>query len=189
MTSSFRLQKRFENADLWNFGAQSDHYIRPWGECHPDFTAIPIGHPHGVKVCVRRVREGGKPKCENNSVYNGTYGCSLNLYEPGAPPTQISNPTLLEYRKVPDEEYLKKNDYFRNEPFFVKEGGTGVQFNNASNRRYYPYDFKGGDPPPYKYDVTRLVQPYGRWRQQQIYSGYTDEELSKIDTHYDERVV
>lgn len=54
MSSSFRLCKRKGECNVWSFGDQSDHYIREWGDCHPDFVAVPIGHPDGIKVCIRK---------------------------------------------------------------------------------------------------------------------------------------
>ena len=112
MTSSFRLQKRFEERDNWSFDESpvgyGDVYIRPFGECHPDFKAHPIGHPEGVKVCVRRP----KPPVNTKPVENGFFRYSYNLYDPKArKPTQMYNPTAPIDRRIPNESYLVSKDY------------------------------------------------------------------------------
>jgi len=145
MTSSFRLKKRFDAAETWSFGSSDaplggweDHYLRPWGDCHPDFMAIPISNPDGTKVCVRRNAYGTKKNFETeqkkqeaqrenfldtNGGLNGYHKFSLNLYDPTAKkPTQLYNPYRYEDRVPPNEAYNIRNDLIRNE---IKYEGTG----------------------------------------------------------------
>lgn len=53
-TPSSRLQLRKQNPQ-YRFGPWYDHYVKPFGKCHPSFeTHLLSCDPRGVKVCVRR---------------------------------------------------------------------------------------------------------------------------------------
>lgn len=51
---SYKTELRKTNP-AFNFGPWWDHYVRPFGKCHPDFDTHVIGDDvRGVKVCTRR---------------------------------------------------------------------------------------------------------------------------------------
>jgi hypothetical protein len=49
--------KRLTDSDArrWDFGPWYDHYIKPFGNCHPNFNTTVIGGEGGVKVCTRKI--------------------------------------------------------------------------------------------------------------------------------------
>ena len=122
MSSSYLLGKRIEEG--WNFGPMWDHYIANHKACHPDFSAIPIGHAGGVKVCVRKpasteeLKAISRPKTPRErkainaerAAANGATFRSFRLYTPRltpvekalgetvARPPQLTNPYPLESR-------------------------------------------------------------------------------------------
>lgn len=161
MTSSFLLQERLKDPKTWTFGlpdsvmgGQDDHYLRSYGECHPDYMAIPIGNPTGVKVCVRRVdhcgrRFGETPLLEAQSKIeqaNGYYRGSVNLYDPMATiPQQDWNPQYYSSRRIPWEQDLLRKDYLRWE---IKYNGTGV------NLLHSPHELRDKNKPYYQYGYS-----------------------------------
>uniref|UniRef100_A0A6C0JPZ0 Uncharacterized protein n=1 Tax=viral metagenome TaxID=1070528 RepID=A0A6C0JPZ0_9ZZZZ len=90
MSSSLRLKIRNENKDLYDFGPWYDHYVKPFGKCHPSFDTILLSGEKGIKVCKRRPEEPIKKK--HNC--NGLYRYSTNLYEP----SQMSGPASIPTR-------------------------------------------------------------------------------------------
>jgi hypothetical protein len=147
MSSSFFLKKRKEQVPLWAFrlpdstlGGQDDHYVRPFGNCHPDFTAIVIGdNPDGVKICVRRTNEDGSrianaPSTRDNSrKYNGFHRFSPRLYDveheddiTGScrnDALQKFNPDRYYDRHPPYEGDLITRDYLKPDIYY---SGTGI---------------------------------------------------------------
>lgn len=95
MTSANFIMKR-PNVD---YGEWHEHYILPWGDCHPDYTAIPVGKPMGVKVCKRRESRIAETPKGNQMAYWG----QENLYEPGKPETRNFNNLSRDQRKIPEE--------------------------------------------------------------------------------------
>lgn len=213
MTSTFLLNKRFEQAKTWSFGdgcdplgGWEDHYVRPWGECHPDYTAIPIGHPTGVKVCVRRY-DGPCPANPNEVARdnNGYHRGSVNLYDTRANyPTQEWNPDYYHDRRMRWEGQLLHDDYPR---WQTRYNGTGIRLMHApaegrdAGHPYFQYaysftpleDPKTGlrtacsptqNVPMVKYDVTRLHQAYPQWKDEQKYMG---QDQSFHDTRFFKR--
>lgn len=180
MTSSFKLSKRFQEADTWSFGSWDEHYIRPWGECHPDFVAIPIGHPEGVKVCVRRRRDDGSTFEHNPNIHkhpsewNGLHRNKFNLYDPTVTsPIQDYEPHHPADRRAPNEDLLVNNDHLHRD---IRYNGTGLDALrtpetrcDGSVQKYDQYAFDHNPLAPPKYDVTRLHQPYLLWRSAQEY--------------------
>ena len=127
MTSSFRIKKKYENGGTWQFGPWYDHYVRPYGECHPDYDAIPIGRPEGVKICVRRdvstlqqypPRRPPSEGAPDDVLYNP------QLYEGKRARNAIQqfNPWRYDQRRSPNESYNRENDTWRRE---VVYDGTG----------------------------------------------------------------
>jgi hypothetical protein len=103
-----------------------DQYIRPWGECHPDFEAHPIGHPEGVKVCTRRA----KPPVPTSKAYrqNGLHRYRMNLYDPTIEkPIQQYNPDAPVNRRIPNENYLVTKDYISRDIRFNATGLEGLR--------------------------------------------------------------
>jgi hypothetical protein len=218
MTSSYLLKKRFENAKTWSFGnadsplgGWEDHYIRPYAECHPDYEALPIEHPMGVKVCVKRkiVEELDQSRCLNNTIAsetNGYHRGSVRLYDPQANyPVQKWNPSFYADRRIPWEGQALHNDYLR---WQSKYSGTGVKLVHApaegrdTGHPYYQYAYSYTpyeDPatglrtatspaqsaPFPKYDVTRLNQAYPQWKAEQKYMGVNQDHN---DTTYFNRI-
>lgn len=77
MSSSYRLKRRIES-NSFNFGSDpSTHYLRPFGECYPGDSYIPIGNEDGVKVCFRK-QVPSKTKKANKE--EATVNTSYNLY-------------------------------------------------------------------------------------------------------------
>jgi hypothetical protein len=210
MTSTFLLKKRFEKKDVWSFGDKSaplggweDHYVRPYGECHPDYMAMPIGHPTGVKVCVRKY-DGPTPEDPNKIAYenNGYHRGTVNLYDTKTDnPTQEWNPDYYSDRRVKWEGQLVHDDYLRWQPRY---NGTGIRLVHAptegrdTGRPYYQYAYsytpledprtgartatsKNQSVPMIKYDVTRLHQPYPQWKAEQEHMGVNQD---KHDTTF-----
>lgn len=107
-TPSSRLSKRH-----YNFGPWHDHYVRPFGKCHPDFDTILLNNdPRGVKVCVRKPEVEIKEPITNSFML---YRYARNLYEPW---DRSKN-----FDIVPNETELIASDYIKlNEDF----NGTGV---------------------------------------------------------------
>jgi len=203
MTSSFLIREKLREKKEWSFGVgdgQStlgdwdDTYLRPYGECHPDFKAIPIGNPYGVKMCVRRTVDGqriGVPleKAEEK-LQNGYQRGSVNLYRPQANlPTQDWNPQFYQDRRMPYEQDLLRADYQR---WPTRYNGTGMELMHAPAElrdRGHPYhqygysdtpkegqhglrsDSNKVNLPETKYDVTRGQQAYPLWRGEQSYLG------------------
>lgn len=111
-TPSSRLDRR-QKKDAYNFGPWYDHYVRPFGKCHPSFDTILLNDdPRGVKVCVR------KPELEiKESIYPSfmVYRYARNLYEPWDRSKNFDN--------VSNETGLIASDYLKlNQDF----NGTGV---------------------------------------------------------------
>jgi len=92
MTSSWLLSQRKKQKSVWNIdnfsnpgntlGGWEDHYITPGHthECHPDYTAIPIGNPYGFMVCKRKTEKKVCENCgfENDIPIKGTSVASSN---------------------------------------------------------------------------------------------------------------
>jgi hypothetical protein len=190
MTSSYLLQQRFAHGKDWRFGnpdapyrGMEDHYLRPWGECHPDYEANPIGTPTGAKVCVRRPF-----RRETTPTPQGYFRGSVNLYAPqDRVPSQKWNPYPYHDRRIPWEGQLVRDGYV---DLPTRYNGTGIglvatpaELNpNDEPFLHFPYSFMPDeDPrtglrtatswkqqiPPPKYDITRLNQPYDLWVREQ----------------------
>ena len=122
----------------------------------------------------------------------GYHRGSVNLYDTRKDfPTQEWNPQYYADRRMPWEQDLLKADY----PHWpLAYNGTGIKTLRTplelrdSERPYFEYgysftpkeDDKTGNRiaskisdsiPPYKYDVTRLHNPYPVWKQEQSYMG------------------
>lgn len=120
MTSSLKIALREANPEIFNFGPWYDHYIRPFGKCHPDFDTIVIGcDPRGVKVCKRRKL----PQLEKKEFTTPVlYRYTRQMYD-------FNRLPLIRYsastpQQPPNEVYNILNDYYKLDRYF---NGTGVQ--------------------------------------------------------------
>ncbi len=143
----------------------------------------------------------------------GYHRGSVNLYNPKADfPTQEWNPQYYADRRTPWEQDLLRKDYQR---WPMKYSGTGINTLRApaqgrdTNKPYFQYgysytpeeDYDTGmrvgtqldqSRPEYKYDVTRLHQPYTVWKDEQEWVGAKGPDnigVNKVDTTYYQRVV
>lgn len=112
-TPSARLESRKKNGIY--YGPWYDHYVKPFGKCHPDFDTILLNNgvndPRGVKICVRRpVDEIHKRHPEEYM----TYRYARSLYEPLV---------LKNYDNIPLESELIEKDYIKLNHDF---NGTGL---------------------------------------------------------------
>jgi hypothetical protein len=161
MTSSFRLQQRKKD-NLWNFGPYWTHYIKdqPGADCYPGDTAIPIGQPDGVKVCIKT------PEAKSNYLQyitqpelQGYNRFSADLYDPTKKvATQISDLWKYKWRRMPNEPYNISHDYVR---LPIKYNSTGTEALYQLDKNNVPFYFYGVDEinkPEENYDVTRLHQ-------------------------------
>jgi hypothetical protein len=205
MTTSAKLKQRLNEGNLYKFGGtdsvmtgQDNSYVRPWGNCHPDFYEIPIGHPDGVKMCVRRTDQCGrqigdtlqmaaKANIEN---HQGYFRACPQLYDDAKEPSRVWNPLYYSDRFILYQDDLTRDDYLHQE---VKFDGTGIKLNRPvsegrdAGHEYYKYyydhtpvdDFETGmrttgmsdNMPTPKYDITRLHQSYPLWKNAQAWHG------------------
>lgn len=208
MTSSWLLQQRKKMVDVWNtdnfgnkdspLGGVEDYYITPGHthECHPNYTAIPIGNSYGFMICSKKTHPDGSSldlpyKQPDLSKYNGFHRFQADLYAPpfdkngNEPlPRQISNPDGYYDRVIPNEKEFHRDDYIARG---IKFNGTGINPVHTPSIKGCKYDEYGFDytpNPPYKYDVQRLNQPYVLWRNEQKFKGISDAELDNFDKEY-----
>lgn len=190
-TSSNKLRNRRQNADQLSFGRWEDHYIRPYGECHPDYVAVPMGRVDGPKICIKK-----KDPCTGHPVSH--QGFEDRKYPPEQKyhkfkadmydmereePVQLHNPYSYGDRRMPNESFLIRNDYVKSEIKYDGHGLTPLLTPGDVKFREYAYDYIQ-DPPP-RYDVTRLHQPYPLWKNAQEYHG---RDTSNIDKNHHESI-
>lgn len=207
MTSSFVLKKLSETPVNYSpslpgntLGGMEDRYIRILGECHPDFTAIPIGKPTGAKLCIRRTEADGRAigtkllEASKQNIANnqGYFRGRPRLYDVNAEyPVQKWNPQKYCDRRTPWESELLRRDYLK---MPIKYDGTGIklsrvpQDHDRAQNPYYSYGYSftpDSDPytgrriatdmsqtvPPPKWDVTHLHQPYTLFKSEHEYVG------------------
>jgi len=165
MSSSFRLFKRRQEKNLWTIpGPSENHYIRVFGECHPEYTALPIGQPDGVKICSRTAPEiPYLPKPDPERTKNRYYKFASRLYEPANPkPVQMLNPTAYDDRFGPNRGIYLDKDYYRSEVKY--DGLGGYPLPTCTDRARYEYGVSQISKRP-SYDVTRLHQLGPLWDQ------------------------
>lgn len=201
MTSSWQLKQRKLQKERWavsNFGDPNnslggweDHYIIPGGtrECHPDYTAHPIGNPYGFMICAKRKFPNGKGLDSGNTMcpmqvadMNGFHRYSADLYDPRKETqTQMYNPDDYYKRTTPHEEFFHTHDFLTREIHF---NSTGIRpIHVGGDRKYLEYAMSyTNSPPSRKYDVTRLHQLYPIWKEEQSHLGRLSQaEIDKFD--------
>lgn len=157
MSSSYHLAQRYNEANKWNKFSKvlGDTYIRPFGECHPDFIAHPIGpykNPKdAIKMCVRKPEVQKKPDINFPATREKTIEMysTLNCENPGGDGAShirvpewsrrgtqgasryITSSNGCSRRSIQDQQNLLDRDYLRWE---VAYNGIGVD-NNIKNSR------------------------------------------------------
>ena len=205
MTSSWQLSQRKKQAHIWdikNFadvndplGGWEDHYIinGAMRECHPDFTAIPIGNPYGFMVCARRRGPSGKyydvPQDPiDPSQFNGYNKYQSDLYRPWLKEQiQMYDPYGYYDRETPNTVYLQNRDYIARDEIYNNNGIKPLL--TPGPRKYHEYGSAYIPNPPVKYDISRLHQIYPQWQNSQRYHGTSRQELDQLDTSYSKRIV
>jgi len=120
MTSTSAIFKRKElDEKLRVKGAVlGDIYIRPYGECHPDFISTPINHPAGARICVRKavVENQHPPVRFKSSSETVVLKNKKNLYSSTLPDDFSKDRTRginIDYHTMPHQESLLKGDYLK----------------------------------------------------------------------------
>lgn len=222
MTSTFVLDNIHKQKNLWTYslpgsplGGLEDRYLKVQGKCHPDFVSVPIGHPNGMKMCLRKPGNcGGEigdslhaEAKRNIDESQGYWRGSVNLYDTKQRlPTQQINPEHYSSRRTPWEGDLVREDYIHHQ---MRYSGTGINPVRTphqlmdKNHPYFENDFSftpREDPitgkriatsldeslPPPKYDVTQLHQRYPVWKRE---SEYVGKNWDQMDTQYMTRIV
>lgn len=136
MTSSLKLALRNDRSLRGNFdfGPWYDHYIRPFGKCHPDFDTVVLGcDPRGVKVCKRRQTFTPSRRSFEGPVL---YRYTRQMYDFNPLP-------LIRFdsfpQQPPNEAYNILNDYYKLDHNF---NGTGV-YNPKTCRNISEYALNG----------------------------------------------
>ena len=163
MSSSFRLYKRRQDKAVWTIpGDSENHYVRPFGECHPEYTALPIGNPDGVKICTRSVPEiPFVPKADPQRTQNRYYKFASRLYDPANPqPVQMRNPSKYNDRFGPNRGIYLAKDYYR--PEIKYDGIGGYPQPTCADRALYEYGVSMIPNRP-GFEVTRLHQVASLW--------------------------
>ncbi len=129
MSMSTSIEKR-KSDRIMQFGPWYDHYVRPFGKCHPDFNTVLLSDdPRGVKVCIRKQYNREKIPEERP-----LYRFSRQLYNQSQKPIQRFNPHP---RVPPNEDYNILHDYYR---LGTEFNGAGLyNFNTCPSYRTFAY--------------------------------------------------
>lgn len=165
MSSSFRLYQRRRNPQAWTVpGDAQNHYVRPFGECAPGYTALPIGNPDGVKICSKSYPEVTKlPVADPEITQNKYYKFASRLYDPANPhPVQMRNPARYDQRFGPNQGFLLGEDYYKAEIKY--DGIGGYPQPTAAPTALYEYGVSVLPDPP-QFERNRLHQLGPLWEQ------------------------
>lgn len=133
MTSSLKIENRYKNPKLFNFGPWYDHYIKPFGKCHISFDTIVLGNdPRNVKVCVRKPEEKYSQTLPTYDLNRYTRQLYSNEYEKYPIKRFNSN-----YQIPPNEEYNIINDFYKLDHFY---NGTGLYNYKTSQMQEYAFE-------------------------------------------------
>lgn len=147
MSSSFRLQRRYEEArqhGWWQFGDTFDHYLREWGDCHPDYYTIPIGNPDGVKVCVRK-----------NSEYIAQGNATRQYDAPGPPHRRGPEGAQLSLtRPPPPEDAIETWDVDESPAYYKYSSDLYNPTRRVADQMYNPYLYANRRPPDQEYNLS-----------------------------------
>lgn len=134
MSSSYAIrqkQLRDENKLKMHGVVYGDVFIRPNGECHPDFISIPINKIDGPRVCVR------KPERERVHTFDRTTSTQTrNLYAPKKDfiIDRTRNIPREVFEKMPAQDQLVKDGYLkwekRQDPLGIP---NALWYNNGYN--------------------------------------------------------
>jgi hypothetical protein len=148
MSSSYRIKER-QTGPAYQFGSTwYDHYLVPFGNCWVGDTAIPIGRPDGVKVCVKTRVDSVPDSVVTNSAQgqtiNGLYK-SYNLYYPSMEfqnRTQYGNP--WPEGGMNRQENIQK-DYIK---VPIRYNSTGLENMGIESGQETPYAWAITNQPP-----------------------------------------
>lgn len=168
MSSTFRLKKRFENEQHYDFGKYYQHYVAVNKDCYPGHTAIPIGRPDGIKICLRP--EEPKPRRPGSQLKKkdgeGLNRFAVDLYNEDAElPTQLKNPEKFNWRRTPNETDLILRDYLKPT---IRYDGIGYKKlrlpEEADGTIFYEYALDAFENPPPTFESNHLHQRYPLWK-------------------------
>lgn len=192
MSSTFRLKKRYDEKEIWdqfsdpNFplGGQENSYLSAFGECTPNYYAVPIGQPYGVKMCVKRNPNGIRPQVDP-ARFNGYNRYGADLYDPTRPlQKQMYDPYFYWDRRSPHEAENIGKDILRLPIRFNATGLTALhtpaEGDIFGTQRYKEYATDRSFIPD-KYNLTQGFQHYPVWKKEQSYQRMGKSELEKID--------
>jgi hypothetical protein len=113
MSSSYAIrqkQLKYENEFKIKGAVYGDIYIRPWGECHPDFVSTPINKPSGPRICVRKPEKKRPPPtaAETIDTAGNMYTLSKDFIVDRTRGLPRAN-----YEKMPNQDQLVKDGYLR----------------------------------------------------------------------------
>jgi hypothetical protein len=113
MSSSYAIrQKQLNLEDKFKIkgAVYGDVYIRPWGECHPDFVSVPINKPSGPRVCIRKPETKKNPPADTGDVDGA--GNIYTLKKDFIVDRTRGQPRE-KYEKMPGQDDLLKDGYLR----------------------------------------------------------------------------
>lgn len=114
MSSSYAIRQKqllHENEFKIKGTVYGDVYIRPWGECHPDFVKVPINKPSGPCVCIRKPEKKRAPPSDDGANVDGA-GNMYTLKKDFVIDRTRNLPREM-YEKMPGQEQLVKDGYLR----------------------------------------------------------------------------
>ena len=222
MTSSADLAHRLKHNPIpidgsGPLGGWEDSYIRPGhtGECHPDFTATPIGDsPYGFLVCQRKKSPTGHPlesaKRGNRVGIHATPHQTHQIYRPiledrgyvvsqshhlydSIPKAHASRsdlggqPRFLPDRRPPNQAHLQGLDYNHD---CLRYRGIGIEKIETKPGQFAHQEQKYfHSAPPHRFDITHAVQPYDLWKREQLRNKhFTQSQMAELEKNHTFRV-
>jgi hypothetical protein len=116
MSSSYAIRQRQLNDEqrLQIKGAvYGDVYIRPYGQCHPDFVSIPINRPDGPRVCVRKPEKQRDPPQPTEDERNIDGAGNMYTLKKNFVVDRTRGMPREKFEKMPNQDELVKNGYLR----------------------------------------------------------------------------
>lgn len=169
MASSYNLRNRLKHNLVKTrvsnklTGGWENSYIVPGGtrECHPDFTATPLGgdSPYNFLLCSRKIEKPPIKIVKNKKVdkYGRVSSRGYSLYDPDSK-TDESQRSFFN-TKHPE---LKSKDYIKDPIRFRGIGNENLD-TRRGEFRHVDHFFINSDEPP-EYDEYYAIQPYHQWK-------------------------
>jgi hypothetical protein len=113
MSSSYALSLRLQDIDKYKIkgATYGDVYIRPYGNCHPDFVSVPINSPSGPRVCIRKIVVDTEPAHPTPGAVVQNVGDKYTDSKDITRDRTRTDPGR--YSKMPNQDQLVKDDYLR----------------------------------------------------------------------------